>query len=427
MLNYNKEQLFKVSLFLIIIFFSFYRSPYIFINGRFFAEEGLHFAYVWKNGFFNGLFFVEEIAGYLNLIANIFASLASLVEIENAPFVNIYGSFLVVLTLPYLILFRDSEIFTNNNKKIIGAILLFCSPPFVPEIWLNTVNLQVYLCLISIIILFMKNLDINQKFLNHFIVFISGFSGIYTCSLLPLFAFNYFLKKNYYNLLNFLILSFATLFQLYLILYSKIEDNLHSSVLTGNINFQGFDLFIYNNVFKPFFGRQFVHLFWESLVNFFSLLNHVYVILFIFLFLLSLLLMNIKKIINFLYKDKTTLYLVYIFFTVSIIIIFGSLGNYFGGRYAVIPGVTLILILFYLQSKIETRYLKFILIMLITSSIITGIYEFRPPTKNVKHLYIKYLDCYNCPSWKEELIIWKSDENYSLKIWPYPQKTMRLN
>ena len=49
MLNYNKEQLFKVSLFLIIIFFSFYRSPYIFINGRFFAEEGLHFVYVWKN------------------------------------------------------------------------------------------------------------------------------------------------------------------------------------------------------------------------------------------------------------------------------------------------------------------------------------------------------------------------------------------
>ena len=44
MFNYNKEQLFKVSLFLIIIFFSFYRSPYIFINGRFFSEEGLHFA-----------------------------------------------------------------------------------------------------------------------------------------------------------------------------------------------------------------------------------------------------------------------------------------------------------------------------------------------------------------------------------------------
>ena len=130
---------------------------------------------------------------------------------------------------------------------------------------------------------------------------------------------------------------------------------------------------------------------------------------------------------DFIFKDKIICYLIYVFFSVSIIIIFGSLHNYFGGRYAVIPGATLILILFHLLSKIEKKFLKYIFSTLIVFSIITGIYEFRPPTKNVKHLYIKFLDCRNCPIWKEEVLIWKKNQDYILKIWPYPQKVMQLN
>ena len=56
----------------------------------------------------------------------------------------------------------------------------------------------------------------------------------------------------------------------------------------------------------------------------------------------------------------------------------------------------------------------------------TGIYEFRPPTKNVKHQYIKFLDCINCPFWKEEVQKWKKDQNYRLKLWPYPRKSLKL-
>ncbi len=427
MLNSHKARNIKISLLLIIIFLSFYRSPYILFDGRFFAEEGKYFAYAWKNGFFSGLFFIEDAAGYINLIANIFTSIASIIKIEYAPFVTAYGSLIIILILPYFILFRDSKIFSTTNKKIIGAILLFCSPPFVPEIWLNSINLQIYLCLISIVILFMENLNKKQRIFNNLIVFMSGFSGVYTCSILPLFAANYFFKKNLYNLTNFLILSISTLFQLYLIIYFKIKNTLHSSVLSGNINFNGFDLFNYNNIFKPFFGRQLIHFIWENLIKFFSFINHIHLILFLYLFLLILLIINFKKVVNFVYKDKIILYLIYIFCTISIIIIFGSLGLYFGGRYSVIPGATLILILFYLQSKIDNTFLKYIFMMLITTSIITGIYEFRPPTKNVKHLYLKYLDCINCPVWKEEIGNWKNDKDYVIKIWPYPTKTMQLN
>ena len=61
------------------------------------------------------------------------------------------------------------------------------------------------------------------------------------------------------------------------------------------------------------------------------------------------------------------------------------------------------------------------------SSILSGIYEFRPPVKNIKHQYIKYLDCLNCPNWENEIKKFKSDKNYFLKIWPYPKKNMSLN
>ena len=116
MFNLHKKFNIKIFLFLIIILFSFYRSPYIFFEGRFFAEEAKHFAYAWKNGFLSGLFYVEDLAGYFNLIANILSSTAAIIQLEYAPFVTVYGSFLIILILPYLVFFFVSYLFFNNIK-----------------------------------------------------------------------------------------------------------------------------------------------------------------------------------------------------------------------------------------------------------------------------------------------------------------------
>ncbi len=424
MFNLHKKFNFKIFLFLIIILFSFYRSPYIFFEGRFFAEEAKHFAYAWKNGFLSGLFYVEDLAGYFNLIANILSSIAAIIQLEYAPFVTVYGSFLIILILPYLVFFRESNLFDNNNKKIIGGIILFCSPPFVPEIWLNAINLQVYLGLISIVILFMQNLTKNQKFFNHLIIFISGFSGIYTCSLLPLFAINYFLKKSFYNFLNFLIILFSTIVQLYLIIYFKLKNTLSESVFSNNIDFSSLSLFLYNNIFKAFFGREFIHFIWENSKIFF---NHSHIILSILIILFLIVLFYSKNMIKLALKDRTFLYLVYIFFTITFVILIGSLDNYFGGRYAVITGSTLILIIIHLQSIVRKKIFKIFTYLLIIFPLFAGIYEFKPPKQNTKYYYNKLLDCVDCPVWKDELNKWKYDNNYIIKIWPYPIKTMYLN
>jgi len=418
---------FEILVLFFIAFFSYWRSPYIFKYGRFMAEEGnKHFAYSYENGFLEGLFYVENAAGYYNFIANFLAGISTFISIEFSPLVTSYGSLFFILLLVYFILFRESELFDTKVKKIIGSFLLFVTPPFVPEIWANSINLQIYLCLSAIIILFMVNLSNLQKKINHLIIFFASFSGVYTCCLLPFYATNYILKKNFYNFLNFLIILIASCFQLYLVYQSKTNNLLPSGVLTTDLNYYIFINYIYNVLIKSFFGRQFVHLIWENLNSFILSLNYIYALLSIVFVILIIFLLNYKNIINFLAKDRVSSYLILIFFVISTLVIVGGSGSYVGGRYAAIPGATLLLITLHIMFKTKLMKIKIIFFILLSFSLITGIYEFRPPTKNVKHQYIKYLDCINCPEWRNEIKNWKQDNSYVISIWPYPRKQMRL-
>ena len=115
-----------------------------------------------------------------------------------------------------------------------------------------------------------------------------------------------------------------------------------------------------------------------------------------------------------------------IFILLSVVIFIGSVGTHLGGRYAALPGILFLLILFRLFTFSETKLMKFFFIFILGISLLSGIYEFRPPTKNVKHQYIKFLDCVNCPIWSEEIKKWREDEKYVIGIWPYPQKQFLL-
>ncbi len=411
----------------IVSIFTYFRSPYIFKSGRFLAEEGnKHFAYAYENGFWKGLFFLEKEAGYFNFIANFLTAMSSLIQIEFSPMITVYGSLFFVLLPIYFVLFRESELFDNNKKKIIGSFLLFITPPFVPEIWVNSINTQIYLTIGSILILFMTNLNNLQKKINHIFIFVSGFSGVYTCCLLPLFAINFYYRKNFYNFLNFLILFIASCVQFFFVLQSKINNVLPSTVLAADLDANLIVNYIYNILLKSFFGRQIIHFTWEKIISSFLPFNYVYTLLSIFFVILIFLLFNYKKLIGFIIKDKVLLYLLFVFLTVSALVLIGAAGDYVGGRYAAIPGVTLLLIIFHTMFKTKMKKIKIAFAVLIFFSLISGMYEFRPPTKNVKHQYLKYLDCINCPEWKNEIKKWKKDNQYMIGIWPYPRKQMRL-
>ena len=98
----RKKEIFFLTL--LVIFF--YRSPYIFLNGRFMAEEGsLYFANAYKFGFLYSLLFVDFTSGYLNLWANIAGIISNLFDLKVAPLVSNYVSLIPkIFIIPSLIL-----------------------------------------------------------------------------------------------------------------------------------------------------------------------------------------------------------------------------------------------------------------------------------------------------------------------------------
>ena len=424
MVNFFNKNFFFVFFFALIILISFHRSPYIFLNSRFFAEEGyVHFQNAFQNSFFKNLFFIELEAGYINFIANILSSFAAKIPLIYAPYVTVYGSFFIILLPVYFILFRQSVLFDQNTKKILGSLIFFISTPLVPEIWLNSINLQVYLCLSSIIIIFMIDLNIYQKIINNITIFIGSFSGIYTCSLLPIFFIKFLKEKNKYNFNNLVILIIGNIIQISLIINSQINSFLTSTVLRVDLTINSLFLFIYNILIRPFTGRELALYVWNSKLLeykiFFIIL--LFILLFFLIYFMKRNFINLYKIIK---KDSIFLKLITIFFIICLIISVGSLGSYFGGRYAAIPGIVVLLMILHL-SFIVSRKIKLLLMTILFFALFNGINEFRPYDKS-SEFGLKMLDCIGCPNWKNEIIKWENDKTYRIKIWPYPRKTMRL-
>ena len=405
----------------LIIGFSLYRSPFIFLNGRFIGEEATHhFMSALNNNFFKNLIYFDNVSGYFNLIPNILSEISTYLPIEYAPMVTVYGSFLIIINLSFICLFNNSYFLNTKIKRITVSLLLFITPPFVSEIWINSLNSQIYLCLSSILILLIKNNEQKNNSYLHLNILIAGLSGIYTCVLTPFFLIRFLESKTRYNLLNFFIILSCSIIQTTIILYSRFTNTLMESKFNLSLNSEHFTLFIYNNMAKPVFGRQLTHLIYEK-VN----------VIFLIILVLSLILFFVFEILkkkNFekIKKDFVLQFLVLIFVFYTFVILIGSVNGQLGGRYAVIPGVIFLLIIFQFISFFEQKWIKFFLSLFIISSILSGFYEFRPPTENVRHQYIKYLDCINCPIWKDEVLKWKEDKDYRLGLWPYPLKKLKL-
>jgi len=410
----------KIILIFLLIVISFFRSPYIFLKGRFMAEDGeLFFKSAFENNFLEHLLYFAPNSGYYNFIANILAEISTHFPLNYAPLVVAYGSLFLILLPIILILFKDSYLFKNDYQKIIASVILFIATPNSPEVWVNSINSQIYLFFSSFLILYFKDENNSVNLKEKFLLLIAGLSGIYSCILTPIFFFKFYFLKKKNNLYNFIILLFCTIIQLSLIFYSKINNLLH----TSHIEFIEKPIFyvtsfIYSFFMKPIFGRDLLYFINEKLHLSF-LPKDVFFIVFGLLVLFFFIKFNF---INYIKKDKIFQSIFFIYFLVFGVVFLGSDNFPPSGRYAVIPGNLFLLIIFYLSIYFEIKQIRYFFSFVILLSIISGIYEFRPTTK-----YIRFLDCVNCPDWKTEIINWKKDNDYTIGIWPYPRKKFKLN
>lgn len=417
-LNFN----IKLMLILTFIVLSFLRSPYIFFKGRFMAEDGeLYFKSAFEKNFFEHLFYFAPNAGYYNFIANFLSEISTYFPIYSAPLIVAYGSLFFIILPIILILFKNSYLFKNDFQKIVACFLFFITTPNSPEIWANSINSQIYLFLSSFLILYFKYENNLVRPFEKFILLLSGLSGIYSCILTPLFFIKFYLKKTKNNFYNFLILFFCTLIQSSLIFYTKINNSLYARKLDlASEPIFYLKTIIYSFFAKPIFGRELLQnldsLFFDLFKNSYSL------IIFFLLIIISIFYIIRTNFIDFLKKDKIIQSLILIYFLVLAVIFIGSDNFPPSGRYAAIPGLLFLISLYYVSINFDNKYFKNFLNFLIILSILVGVYEFRPNSK-----YIKFLDCVNCPEWKNEVLKWESNSEYSIKIWPYHRKAFHLN
>lgn len=388
------------------------------------GEEGSHyFKNAYENGFLNQLLYFDPRAGYYNLIANLLTELSTYVPLIYSPLVTAYGSLLIILIPLFLILFKDSYLFKNDKEKFIGCLIFFITGPHIPEIWANSVNSQIYLFFVSLLILYLKPDNKKNQILYPMLILISGLSAIYSCILTPLFFFKYLYTRKRNDLINSIILIVCSITQGTLIFYSKFIGQLYVAATKTSVDIINLS---YNFFAKPIIGRQPIYFFYEN----FGLESFGYnsmLFLFILLSVIVLSLLLKFKFIQFFLKDHIFKSLILIYILVFIVVIFGADNSQTSGRYAVIPGLLFLLIIFYLASNFPLKALNNFFSILITISIIAGVYEFRPSTKNVRIQYIEFLDCINCPKWKSDIEKWKEDENSYLHVWPYPNKRFKLS
>jgi len=374
-----------------------------------------------KLNLINSLLFVDYNARYMNLISNLSSIISTrFFVLENAQYVAVYLSLLIYFIILYKILFEESELFSNLVQKYIFSILVILTPVMSFEIWLNAINLQVYLGLLSIIILF-SNPDKTKKIFNYFLLIICGLSGIYSCALTPLFFFNYLRQKSRYNLICFLILFICSIIQLSLILISTsiVEDGASNTVIILELSKYESISFIYNTVIRAFFGSSFPKFIFDIFgLNLNTILtndNLKDILFFISLFATIILIFFIIWVLNTFKKkeEKTVLtYLIIIFLILSFVVIIGGVSDSLHGRYSALPGITIILIVLFVASN-SKNFLKKLSIVFLGFSLIFGFYDYR--LKN----YLVYLDCINCPDWKMEVKKYKNDKNYMPNAWPY--------
>ena len=136
MIKKNTRQNFNTILLFIILIFVFYRSPYIFLNGRFIAEEGSFF---FRNSYLfgplEGLIQISwNISGYYNFWANISSVFASFVPLNYAPLVTVYFAFAVQLYLFIFIIFSQSNFIKTNTDRFFISFIVLLSPCMVAEV-----------------------------------------------------------------------------------------------------------------------------------------------------------------------------------------------------------------------------------------------------------------------------------------------------
>lgn len=196
------------------------RSPRLLLEPRLWAEEAtIYYVYARHHDLLPSLFLVPVSrgpAGYLSLVPNVTATLVSRWSSEELAPVFFTWVGLAFQLLPFaLVLFGCSYLWRRTTDRwVICALMLFCST-VISEVWLNTINSQIFLGLSAAILLVerLEGVSRRRALTYRGVLIVGGFTGLYTAFLAPAFALKAWLERSRESVCQAMIVGVAALFQ----------------------------------------------------------------------------------------------------------------------------------------------------------------------------------------------------------------------
>jgi hypothetical protein len=383
------------------------RSPYLLLNGRFWAEEGTeHFRRAVVGDSADALLHVH--AGYFNLHANASTWFASLAELRFAPLVTVWLSFAVVAAILWVVLWWPSRLLLNGASRLAAAGLLVVGPIAFPEVWLNSLNAQTYLGVLTLLIAFVPTSVVNNRrfVVGAAMLGIAGLSGLYSAAFAPLFWFEAWRERTRRAISYAVIISAAGLVQLAIVLVAQGNDT------TGSPRFSTPSL---EDLWRSIVGRQLStlvvgHEGAEELLRG-SLRSGRGLVMTALAIALVVLLFAFGRYS----RDRTVLLQLGVAFVlVQLLVQLGALGDIVGGRYTVVPLAILTLMVVHAAASPMTRWLRWTAALLCAAILVAGVSGFWTYRKHL-------VQCSDCPRWSEEVESYEAGESTELEIWPYQE------
>ena len=402
------ERLGNRSWFALLVALAFLRSPHVLLEGRFWAEEGsIHFAHASNEGGLSGLTFIDQRAGYLNLVPNVGTWIASLVPLSIAPLITTWIAFGVLLYLLWITLAWPSDLLATKAARLIAAGLLLFGPAAHPEVWLNTINSQTHLGIVGIVMLFVRLDDLSSRQFGASIagLLVATLSGLYTVVLSPLFVWRALRDRTRRTIIHAAVVAGATAFQGIVVLVSRTSGSLEESKLSIPGPAELLATLGGLHISPVFLGRNESAELAANVID----TNGAWVLAVIITGTLAVIAIGVAV------RESTIAIVAPLggaFLLTEVLVQLGAWGVA-DARYAVVPLSIASLLLAHGVGVSTSTLSRGIAIGLVAVASITGIAEYWTEKRIA-------LSCIECPDWDAEVDAWEADPTHELQIWPYP-------
>lgn len=411
----------KMLLTVLVLVFAWYRRPELLTEPRFWAEEGSdYFRYAFNHSWLRNLFHPQF--GYNTLYNSIATSLAASLPLENAPYATTYLAFFVQVAVSSLVIWWDIPKLDSLLKKFIVALAIQYLA--YARIWTTTIGVQYWLCVSTFLIL-LHNAEGNRPsltWLKRFLLVHNGLTGVLSCFMIPAFLLKWFRTRSRETAVHAAILCASFLVQVSVYGYFLANGPL-SNRMTYCSPLYMLSKFLRFQFQIPFSGQLIMSLpvveakeialrkllyplVGEGIFQYQYMIIEQIVAVLILLFMVVLAVKTRKQL-------ETQLFVVSFILVATLSTIF-SINMSGGPRYTFAPSIMLMIFIVGMAGGRQvSRPLRAVAILLITTSLVSGIYEYRMTMMGFSYHP-------HWPKWRDEAARWRANGDYELKIWPPP-------